>query len=126
MELKIVNNDNIIFSSIADEIKSCYPLEYLKWIAKQLRCKISDLRILAVHSDFQEKDEEGWKIKSFFPADTKISRREVIHSDKNRVFFHFENFAIGEVRKIQVNRKPLIYDYNASPCTVWINKADLW
>lgn len=126
MELKIINNDNIIFSSIADDIMSGYPMEYIRWIANQLRCKIDDLCLLDVHPDFKESDEEGWKIKSFFPAGTKISRREIIHSDGKVEKFHFDHFVIGEVRKIQVNKRPLIYDYNASPITVWIKKQDLW
>lgn len=125
MELRTVDNDNIIFSSPQDNAMSCYPLEYVKWVAEQLNCKKSDLRLLAVHPDFEEHDEEGWYVESFFPAKTEISR-EVIHSDGEKETLHLEMFAIGEVLKLQVNGKTLIVDYNASPCTVWINKADLW
>lgn len=102
----------------------CYPLVYIEWIAEQLNCKKSDLCLLAVHPDFEESDVVGWNIESFFPANTEI-KQETIHSDDKKVFFHFENFAIGEVLKIQVNDKVFIADYNASPCTVWANKANL-
>lgn len=125
MELNVVNNNDVIFSSQQNDYMSCYPTEYIEWVAKQLNCDKSDLRLLAVHPDFEEDDEEGWDIKSFFPAKTEINR-EVIHSDNEKETLYLENFAIGVVLKLQVNDKNLIADYNASPCTLWINKIDLW
>lgn len=126
MELNIVSNDKIIFSSYQDDLMSCYPKEYIKWVAGQLNCDESDLRLLAVHPDFEEQDEEGWGVDSFFPANTEFEQCEIIHSDFEKETLKFEKFAIGEVIKIQVNGKTLIADYNASPCTVWINKQDIW
>lgn len=125
MELRTIPNNSIFFSSLQDEVISSYPLEYVKWVAKQLNCKKSDLRLLMIHPDFEEDDEEGWSVESFFPAKTEINR-EVIHSDGEKEILHLEMFAIGEVLKLQVNGKTLIADYNTSPCTVWINEADLW
>lgn len=130
MELRTIPNNIIFFSSLQDEVISSYPLEYVKWVAKQLNCKKSDLRLLMIHPDFEEDDEEGWGVESFFSAKTEINR-EVIHSDGEKEILHFEtfipsSFAIGEVLKLQVNGKTLIADHNTSPCTVWINEADLW
>lgn len=128
MELNPLSNDNIFFSSIQDDYMSVYPLEYIRWVAKQLNCKKGqELRLLLVHPDFQEHDEEGWRIESFFPAKTEINQ-EVIHSDmdENLQAIHLENFAIGEILKLQINGKTLIADYNVSPFSVWINEEDLW
>ena len=119
MELKTIE----ITQEITQDLLP-YPSEYVEWIAKQLNCKKSDLCLLAVHPDFEESDEEGWNIESFFPAKTEI-KQEIIHSDIRKKTLHFENFAIGEVLKIQVNNKMFIADYNASPCAVWANKANL-
>lgn len=107
-----------------DDFLSVYPSEYIEWITKQLNCKKSDLCLLAVHPDFEESDEEGWNIESFFPAKTEI-KQEIVHSDDRKKMLYFENFAIGDVLKIQVNNKVFIADYNASPCSVWANKANL-
>ena len=118
MELKTIDitqdDDYLLF----------YPSEYIRWIAEQLNCEKSDLCLLAVHPDFEENDEEGWNIESFFPAKIEI-KQEIVHSDFRKKMFHFGNFAIGEVLKIQANDKVFIADYNASPCVVWANKANL-
>lgn len=107
-----------------DDYLLIWPSEYIEWITEQLNCEKSDLCLLAVHPDFEESDEEGWNIESFFPANTEI-KQEIIHSDDRKVVFDFADFAIGEVLKIQVNDKVFIADYNASPCTVWANKTNL-
>lgn len=125
MELRTISNDSIFFSSLQDDVMSCYPMEYVKWVAEQLNCKKSDLRLLAVHPDFEESDKDGWNIESFFPAKTEI-KLNVINSDDEKEIPHFEMFNIGNVLKLQVNNKTLIADYNDSPCIIWINKADLW
>lgn len=95
MELNVISNDNIIFSSYQDDYMSCYPKEYIKWVAEQLNCNESDLRLLAVHPDFKEQDEEGCNIESFFPAKTEISR-EIVHSDmdENLQTLTFENLLL--------------------------------
>ena len=103
MELRTIENDNVFFSSPQDNVMSGYPLKYVKWVAEQLNCKKSDLRLLAVHPDFEEHDEEGWRIESFFPAKTEINR-EVIHSDGVKETLHLEMFALVAFIKLYTGK----------------------
>lgn len=87
---------------------------YFEEIAYHLSCKVEDLRILEVHPDFEEQDEEGWEIESFFPKGTKIENQKVLYDN-----YHTSDFSIGEVSKIAVAGKTYITEQNASPLTVY-------
>jgi len=100
--------------------------EYIAQVAKRLKCKTEDIRILDCLSIY---NEEGWVVGDFLPEGTKFINK-IIHSDNNKEYsqkaFVFEDFAIGEVHELTVNGKTLIADINASPWTVYINKNDVW
>ena len=99
---------------IQDIIKS-YPgaKNYYDYVARSLGCNISDLAVLLVNPDFEDKDEEGWNIESFFPVGAHIETT-VISND-----YKTDDFYFGNVFSIVYNNEKFIADQNASPLMVW-------
>ena len=87
---------------------------YFEEIAYHLNCKVKDLRVLQVHPDFEEQDEEGWEIESFFPKGTKIENQKVLYDN-----YCTSDFSIGEVSRITAAGKTYIMEQNASPKIVY-------
>lgn len=111
MEKQIENSQEIINDLLRD-----YPSlrMYFEEIAYHLNCRVEDLRILEVHPDFEEQDEEGWEIKLFFPEGTKIENQKVLYDN-----YQTSDFSIGEVSKITADGKTYIVEQNAAPLTVY-------
>ena len=125
MELKVKVNEfsqeiikDICLSSISE-------YAYVRWVAKRLNCKISELRIL---ESLNPSDEEGWFIESFFPVGSEI-KQTLLHSDmdKNHQVSElcFADFSIGEVIEVEYKDKKLIADRNASPIGMYICERDI-
>lgn len=91
MVLKInESSDNIISEFMTMEMS-----EYLKFIAEKLDCVIDELCYLDIHPDFEELDEEGWNINSFFPKGTQLSVG-TLHDEMNgKIAIEIPNFSIG-------------------------------
>lgn len=111
MEKQRENSQEIINDLLKD-----YPSlrAYFEEVAYHLSCRVRDLRILDVHPDFEEQDEEGWEIKCFFPEGAKIENHRVLYEN-----YHTSDFSIGEVSKIISEGKTYIVEQNASPLTVY-------
>ena len=94
-----------------------YPVtkEYFAWVAERLNCSINKIEGLAVRPEFQETDEEGWNIESFFEPGTRI-RRLSKYANK-----HVDGFAFGEVEEIQVGNDLFIAEVNACPYIIYAN-----
>lgn len=101
--------------------------KYIAQVAKRLKCKIEDIRILGVQHTHDATGES--LVLDFLPEGTKFNDK-IIHVDNNKEYsqrdFIFEDFVVGEVHELTVNGKTLIADINASPWTVYINKNDIW
>lgn len=123
MELKV----NEYSQEIIEDICSISISDYtsVRWIAKRLNCKISELRIL---ESLSPSDEEGWLIESFFPVGSEI-KQTLLHSDmdKNHQVSElcFADFSIGEVIEVEYKDKKLIADRNASPIGMYICERDI-
>lgn len=89
--------------------------KYFAWIAERLNCSIDEIEGLAVRPEFQEADEEGWNIESFFEPGTSIKR---LFMHKNQ---QTDNFSFGLVEEIQVGDDLFITEVNASPYLVYAN-----
>lgn len=121
----MIFNDSIDSKEIIEDmLKDSGTREYIQWVAEQLNCSTDDLLYLEVHPDFQEEDEEGWNIESFFPRGTEI-KKTLIHFDGTLETIDLPNFSIGVVYKVEVNGKVLYADFNASPVGMIINEKDL-
>lgn len=122
--LNLYSDERIIFKSATDFIKNLYPYQYLEWVARELNCLVSELRVLQPHPDFNEEDNSGTHLKSFFPRGTKI-RTAIVKNEEKPVC---SNFNLPEVRRVYVNGRKIICDFLSSKSskTVWINVADLW
>ena len=114
MKQKVVTWD--IQEHIQDLMKE-YPAtkEYFDWVAERLNCSINKIKGLAVRPEFQETDEEGWNIESFFEPGTRI-RRLSTYANK-----HVDGFAFGEVEEIQVGNDLFIAEVNACPYIIYAN-----
>ena len=128
MKLKVNKASQLVI----EELMGLHPAEqkYIKWIAKRLSCKISDLRLLdSLNSD----DEEGYDIKSFFPAELELQdydwTKRLIHSDGNQKKqikeLQFSNWSIGNVYELQLFGKKIIADQNYSPFGVYMSNEDI-
>lgn len=122
MVLKInESSDNIISELMTNEM-----FEYLKFISEKLDCAIDELCYLDVHPDFNELDEEGWNIDSFFPRGTELAI-ETLHDDmSDKIAIEIPNFSIGVVKEVVVNGKVFYADYNASPIGMITKREGLW
>ena len=111
-----MENQNESSQEIINDLLKDYPSlrVYFKEIAYHLNCRIEDLRILEVHHDFEEQDEEGWELESFFPKGTKIENQRVLYDN-----YQTSDFSIGEVSKITITGKAYIVEQNAAPLTVY-------
>lgn len=113
MKLKVNEASQLII----EELMGIHPSEqkYIKWIAKRLSCQISDLRLL---ESLDPDDEEGYDIKSFFPAELELQDYDfskcLIHSDGNQNKqineLRFSNWSIGNVYELQLFGKNIIAD----------------
>ena len=114
MKQKVVTWD--IQEHIQDLMKE-YPAtkEYFAWVAERLNCSVDKIEGLAVRPEFQETDEEGWNIESFFEPGTRI-RRLSKYANK-----HVDGFAFGEVEEIQVGNDLFIAEVNACPYIIYAN-----
>lgn len=123
MELKVNEFSQEIIEDIC--LSSISEYTYVRWVAKRLNCKISELRIL---ESLNPSDEEGWFIESFFPVGLEI-KQTLLHSDidKNRKVSElcFDDFSIGEVIEVEYKDKKLIADRNASPIGMYICERDI-
>ena len=99
---------------IQDIIKS-YPgaKSYYDYVARSLGCDISDLAVLLVNPDFEDEDEEGWNIESFFPVGAHLETTVVSNNYKT------DDFYFGQVFSIVYNNEKFIAAQNASPLMVW-------
>ena len=122
MVLKINESSDDIIS----ELMTMGMAEYLKFIAEKLDCAIDELCYLSVHPDFEELDEEGWIINSFFPKGVSFSV-ETIHDEMNgKIAIEIPNFSIGVIKEVVVNNKVFYADYNASPIGMITKREGLW
>lgn len=87
--------------------------DYYDYVARSLECDISDLAVLLVNPDFEDKDEEGWNIESFFPVGAHLEITVVSDDYKTHDFY------FGQVFSIVYNDEKFIADQNASPLLVW-------
>lgn len=87
--------------------------KFYEMVAGKLNCNIEDLALIEVNSDFQEVDEEGWCIKSFFPTNALI-KIKIINED-----CVVDDFAFGEVIEITYGDEKFIGESDASPWGVW-------
>lgn len=105
-------NSQEIINDLLEEYSSLRV--YFEEIAYHLNCRVEDLRILQVHPDFEEQDEEGWELESFFSAGTKIENQKVLYYN-----YHTSDFSIGQMSKITAEGKTYIVEQNAAPLTVY-------
>ena len=123
MELKANEFSQEIIKDICSISISDYA--YVRWIAKRLNCKISELRILY---SLLPSDEEGWLIESFFPVGSEI-KQTLLHSDVDKYHKVFESCFVdvsrGEVIEVEYKGKKLIADRNASPMVMYICERDI-
>ena len=87
--------------------------KFYEMVAGKLNCNIEDLALIEVNSDFQEVDDEGWRIKSFFPTNALI-KIKIISED-----YAVDDFAVGEVIEITYGDEKFIGESDASPWGVW-------
>ena len=123
---------NEVSQLVIEELMELHPAEqkYIEWVAKRLRCQVSDLRLL---ESLDPDDEEGDNLKSFFPAKLKLQdydwSQHLIHSDANQKKqikeLQFIGWSIGDVYELQLFGKTIIADQNASPFGVYIQKEDI-
>ena len=123
MELKVNEFSQEIIEDICSISISDYT--YVRWVAKRLNCKISELRIL---ESLSPSDEEGWLIESFFPVGSEI-KQTLLHSDMDKEHrvseLCFDDFSIGEVIEVEYKGEKLIADRNASPIGMYICERDI-
>lgn len=102
------------------EIMESYPstIDYYSFVASKLGCEIKDLSLLNVLPEFEDEDEEGWEIKSFFPRDAKLDITKI--SDNYHVF----GFTFGEVFEVVYNGETFIAESSASPFLIWAKYLD--
>lgn len=114
MKQKVVTCN--IQEHIQDLMKE-YPAtqEYFAWVAERLNCSINEIEGLAVRPEFQETDEEGWNIESFFEPNTSIKH---LFTYNNK---YVDGFFFGDVEEIQVGHDLFITEVNASPYFVYAN-----
>ena len=113
MKLKVNEASQLII----EELMGLHPSDqkYIKWIAKRLNCKITDLRLL---ESLDPDDEEGWFIESYFPAELKLQDYDwsecLIHSDGNQKKqikeLQFSNLSVGDVYELQLFGRKIIAD----------------
>lgn len=128
MKLKVNEESQLII----EELMGLHPADqkYIKWIAKQLSCKIADLRLL---ESLDPDDEEGFDIKSFFPAELELQdcdfSKYLIHSDGNQKKqikeLQFSNWSIGDVYELRLFGRKIIADRNGSPFGVYMSNEDI-
>ena len=128
MKLKVNEASQLII----EELMGIHPSEqkYIKWIAKRLSCQISDLRLL---ESLDPDDEEGYDIKSFFPAELELQDFDLseylIHSDGNQKKqikeLQFSNLSVGDVYELQLFGRKIIADRNGSPFGVYMSNEDI-
>ena len=82
-------------------------------VAGKLNCNIEDLALIEVNSDFQEVDDEGWRIKSFFPKNALIKIKIISDS------YEVDDISFGEVIEITYGDEKFIGESDASPWGVW-------
>ena len=122
MVLKInESSDNIISEFMTMEMS-----EYLKFIAEKLDCAIDELCYLDVHPDFEELDEEGWNINSFFPKGTQLAVGTLHDEINGKIAIEIPNFSIGVIKEVVANGKVFYADYNASPIGMITKREGLW
>ena len=114
-------SDNIISEFMMTEMS-----EYLKFIAEKLDCNIDELCYLDVHPDFEELDEEGWNINSFFPKGIPFGVGTIHDEDNGKIAIEIPNFSIGVVKEVIANGKVFYADYNASPIGMITKREGLW
>ena len=123
MELKVNEFSQEIIEDICSISISDYT--YVRWIAKRLKCEISELRIL---DSLSSLDEECWLIQSFFPVGSEI-KQTLLHSDMDKEHrvseLCFADFSIGEVIEVEYKGKKLIADRNAGPMGMFICERDI-
>lgn len=123
MELKVNEFSQEIIEDIC--LSSISEYTYVRWVAKRLNCKISELRLL---ESLNPSDEEGWFIESFFPVGSEI-KQTLLHSDMDKYRkvseLCFDDFSIGEVIEVEYKGKKLIADRNASPIGMYICERDI-
>ncbi len=105
---------------IQDLLKE-YPAtkEYYNWVAERLNCRVNEIVGLAVHPDFEETDEEGWNVESFFSSGTCIKH---LFNHKN---VYVTGFTFGDVEELQVGSDLFISEVNASPYFVYANPRSI-
>lgn len=128
MKLKVNEASQLVI----EELMGLHPAEqkYIKWIAERLSCNISDLRLL---ESLDSDDEEGYNIKSFFPAELELQDYDwskcLIHSEENQKKqikeLQFSNWSIGNVYELRLFGKKIIADQNYSPFGVYIKDEDI-
>lgn len=121
MELKVNEFSQEIIENICSISISDYT--YVRWIAKRLNCKISELRIL---ESLSPSDKEGWLIESYFPVGSEI-KQTLLHSDvdKNHQISELCFAGLGEVIEVEYKGKKLIADRNESPMGMYICERDI-
>ena len=85
-------------------------------ICNMLKCEVKDLVMLSVHPDWELIDEEGWDVKSFFPAGSKVECK-MLYEARN-----IEGIDFGAADYVVVDGVPFFAQYNASPVGMFANR----
>lgn len=116
MNVKI--NDGYSVQSECDTMVKEIPSSRLFYqeICNLLNCEVKDLVVLSVHPDWEFIDSEGWDVKSFFPAGSKVECKMLYYAR------NIEEVDFGAADVVRVNGVPFFAQYNASPIGMFANK----
>lgn len=93
--------------------------KYYDMVANELGCKVEEITCIAVHPDNESIDEEGWRVKSFFPRGVGL-QIETIDND-----YHTSDFTVGKVIRVKLNGIIFVADANDSPWSVYANSNNV-
>lgn len=104
-----------------NETLSNYPntKSYYDYVARTLGCEISQLALLLVNPSFNDTDEEGWNIESFFPVRSHIEVTVITTNYNCPPDGQCNGFTFGEVLQVVFDDEKFVADHNASPFGVW-------
>ena len=97
-------------------------IEYHKWIADKMNCKLEDLVMLDTQPQFQKDDKQGWILQFFFPKGIEYKAKLI----KERLNLCWEGcrFTIPRIYEVVVNNVTYIADTYMSPYRVLAVKSE--
>lgn len=117
--LKVWKESQLSIQDLIKEVPSTK--NYFIKVAEELGCEIKDLIRLLVHPDYENYDEEGWQLGSFFPAGARM-KEEVINEELG---LELDDFLIGRVSRLFVGGKKFIAETNASPFIIYASNKNI-